>query len=82
VSPSAASSLLTVGTDIPEFMAKSSCEYRWSDGSDGRPRCWYVDVLESDLDAELTYLKAEIYQRDVDINHRAITALDRFSDRV
>jgi DNA polymerase III subunit epsilon len=63
--------------ELKELLKKRG--YRWSDG---RPRCWCVDVLESDLDAELTYLKAEIYQRDVDINHRAITALDRFSDRV
>jgi DNA polymerase III subunit epsilon len=66
--------------ELKELLKKR--RYRWSDGSDGRPRSWYVDVLENDLEAELSYLKAEIYQRDVDINHRAITALDRFSNRL
>jgi DNA polymerase III subunit epsilon len=55
--------------------------YRWSDGSDGRPRSWYVDVEEDKLDAELNFLRKEIYQRDVDIDCREITALDRFSNR-
>jgi DNA polymerase-3 subunit epsilon len=39
--------------------------YRWSDGSDGRPRSWYVDVEESALEAEMAFLKTEIYLRDV-----------------
>lgn len=39
--------------------------YRRSDGSDGRPRYWYVDVdiQELGLDNELTFLKAGIYCR-------------------
>jgi len=56
--------------------------YRWSDGSDGRPRSWYVDVEEDKLDAELNFLRKEVYQRDVDLDCREITALDRFSTRV
>jgi DNA polymerase III subunit epsilon len=40
--------------------------YRWSDGSDGRPRSWYVDVCETALDDEIAFLKAEIYLRDVE----------------
>jgi DNA polymerase-3 subunit epsilon len=55
--------------------------YRWNDGSDGRPRSWYVDV--GDRDTELDYLRREIYQRtDVDIVSREISSLDRFSARV
>ena len=55
--------------------------YRWNDGSDGRPRSWYVDV--GDRDAELDYLRREIYQRrDVDILSRETSSLDRFSARV
>jgi DNA polymerase-3 subunit epsilon len=34
--------------------------YRWSDGSDGRPRSWYIDVDESKLDDEIVFLKTEI----------------------
>jgi DNA polymerase III subunit epsilon len=56
--------------------------YRWNDGTDGRPRSWHIDVEEDKLDAELHFLKQEIYQRDIDIDCREITALDRFSNRV
>jgi DNA polymerase-3 subunit epsilon len=55
--------------------------YRWNDGTDGRPRSWHVDVEQDKLDAELHFLRQEIYQRDVDIDCREITALDRFSNR-
>ncbi len=35
--------------------------YKWSDGSDGRPRSWYIDVGESALDDEIAFLKAEVF---------------------
>ena len=44
-------------------------------------KSWYIDVDENKRDSELKYLKEEIYQRDVDILCREITALDRFSNR-
>jgi DNA polymerase-3 subunit epsilon len=56
--------------------------YRWNDGSDGRPKSWFIDIDEEKRDAELTFLTKEIYQREVDIECRAMTALDRFSNRV
>ena len=55
--------------------------YRWSDGTDGRPRSWFIDVVEDERDAELSYLKKEIYQRDVGIDCQVMTAHDRFSSR-
>jgi len=55
--------------------------YRWNDGTDGRPKSWFIDVDEDKRDAELSYLKKEIYQREVDIECRAMTALERFSNR-
>jgi DNA polymerase-3 subunit epsilon len=55
--------------------------YRWNDGSDGRPRSWHVEIDEGLLDAEMTYLRKEIYCRDVDLLVQPITALTRFSDR-
>jgi DNA polymerase-3 subunit epsilon len=55
--------------------------YRWSDGSDGRPRSWYVDVDESKLDDEIAFLRTEIYLRDVEPRLRTLTAFDRFSVR-
>jgi DNA polymerase III subunit epsilon len=55
--------------------------YRWSDGSDGRPRSWYIDVDESKLDDEIAFLKAEIYLRDMEPRLQTLTAFDRFSVR-
>ena len=55
--------------------------YRWSDGSDGRPRSWYIDVDESKLDDEIAFLKTEIYLRDVEPRSQTLTALNRFSVR-
>jgi DNA polymerase III subunit epsilon len=40
--------------------------YRWSTGSDGRPRSWYVDVDEHKLDDEIAFLKTEIFLQDVE----------------
>jgi DNA polymerase-3 subunit epsilon len=55
--------------------------YRWNDGTDGRPRSWHIDFEEDKLDAELKFLRKEIYQREIDIDCREITALERFSSR-
>ena len=56
--------------------------YRWNDGTDGRPKSWFIDVTEDKRDTELGYLKQEIYQREIGIECRVMTALDRFSCRV
>lgn len=55
--------------------------YRWSDGSDGKPRSWYVDVDEAAIEGELAYLKSEIYLRDVELPMQTMTAFTRFSAR-
>ena len=53
--------------------------YRWSDGSDGRPKSWWVEVPEEALDDELRYLRAEIYRwPDADPPIRRLSALDCF----
>lgn len=56
--------------------------YRWSDGTDGRPKSWYVDVCEVALDAELAFLRSEIYLRDVEPRLQTLTAFTRFSSRI
>lgn len=56
--------------------------YRWSDGTDGRPKSWYVDVCEAAVDDELAFLRAEIYLRDVEPRLQALTAFTRFSGRI
>ncbi len=46
--------------------------YRWSDGSDGRPKSWWIEVGEEALDDELRYLRAEIYRYpDADLQSNA-----------
>jgi DNA polymerase III epsilon subunit-like protein len=55
--------------------------YRWSDGSDGRPKSWWIEVGEDALDDELRYLRAEIYgYRDADPPIKRLTAFDRFRE--
>jgi DNA polymerase III subunit epsilon len=55
--------------------------YRWSDGSDGRPRSWYIDIGEDKLDDEITFLRTEIYLQDMEPRSQTLTAFDRFSIR-
>ena len=55
--------------------------YRWSDGGDGRPRSWYVDVDEAAYEAEIAFLRTAIYLRDVSPRVQAISAMNRFSIR-
>lgn len=55
--------------------------YRWNDGSDGRPKSWYVDVCESAIEDEVAFLQTEIYLRDVAPRLQALTAFTRFSTR-
>ncbi|RYG89598.1 MAG: 3'-5' exonuclease [Alphaproteobacteria bacterium] len=55
--------------------------YRWNGEPVSGPRSWYIDVPEGHREAELAFLKAEIYQGDVNLITRRISAYDRFSDR-
>jgi DNA polymerase III subunit epsilon len=53
--------------------------YRWSDGSDGKPKAWWTDVAEEESDDELRYLRSDIYQwPDVEPPTRRLTAFERF----
>jgi len=53
--------------------------YRWSDGSEGRPKSWWIEVDEADLAAELHYLRTDIYRySEADPPTRHLTAFDRF----
>lgn len=53
--------------------------YRWSDGSDGRPRAWWIEVDEELYDEELRYLRTDIYcWEDAEPLTVRLTALDRF----
>ncbi len=53
--------------------------YRWSDGSDGRPKSWWTEIDEEKLDEELRYLRSEIYRwNEADPPMKRLTAFDRF----
>lgn len=53
--------------------------YRWSDGSDGRPKSWWTEISEDALESELHYLRSEVYRwRDADPPVIRLTAFDRF----
>jgi DNA polymerase-3 subunit epsilon len=53
--------------------------YRWSDGSDGRPKSWWVEVADDMLDDELRSLRTDIYRwPDADPPLKRLTALERF----
>lgn len=56
--------------------------YRWSDGTDGRPKSWYIDVDESDQSAEIEFLQKTIYQRALEPRTQILTAFNRFSVRI
>jgi DNA polymerase III subunit epsilon len=55
--------------------------YRWSDGADGRPRSWYIDVDEENELTEIDFLRTNIYLRDVEPRVQAMNAINRFSIR-
>jgi DNA polymerase-3 subunit epsilon len=76
---------LRVWAEQSPFDLKDSLKrrgYRWNDGSDGRPKSWYIDVGETALDEEIAFLKAEIYLRDVEPRLQTLTAFTRFSARI
>ncbi|MFM9847379.1 MAG: 3'-5' exonuclease [Hyphomicrobiaceae bacterium] len=57
--------------------------YRWSDGSGDAPKAWWRDVEEVSAEAELAFLRADIYQNDaVDLPTKRFTSLQRFSARI
>lgn len=55
--------------------------YRWNGEGTTSPRAWYIDVDEAARDAEITFLKTEIYRGEMDLLVSTIDAYDRFSDR-
>ena len=56
--------------------------YRWNGEGTGRPRSWFIDVVDAQREAELRFLKTEIYRGEIDLLVQRVDAFDRFSDRV
>lgn len=55
--------------------------YRWNGDGNPNPRAWYIDVEDAQREAEIGYLRREIYLRDVDLLVHRMDAYNRFSDR-
>lgn len=76
---------LRVWAEQSPFELKDSLKcrgYRWNDGSDGRPKSWYIDVTEAALADEIAFLRTEIYLRDANPRVQELTAFSRFSARI
>lgn len=56
--------------------------YRWNGDSNPNPRAWYIDVRDDQREAEIAYLRKEIYLRDVELLEHRMDAYNRFSDRL
>jgi DNA polymerase III subunit epsilon len=52
--------------------------YRWSDGSDGRPKCWWRDVDEAAFDEEDAFLADKVYGGHSEAIVQRLTACERF----
>ena len=56
--------------------------YRWSPGEGDVPKAWYIDLIDTDLDNELSFLKDEIKMQDVSkLPKKKIDALNRYSNK-
>lgn len=56
--------------------------YRWADGSDGKPKAWWIDLNETNFHSEMGYLRDTIYGRTARVSTSAMNAFNRFSDRL
>lgn len=56
--------------------------YRWNGDHTALPRSWWIDVTEANLPAEISFLHADIYEREIPIRTSPITAFNRYSDRL
>jgi DNA polymerase-3 subunit epsilon len=57
--------------------------YRWSDGSNGTPKCWWIGIPDSKEHDELSFLSQEVYMNGTtsSVVIKRISPVDRFSIR-
>ena len=55
--------------------------YRWNDGSNQKPKAWYIEISNELKEEEMDFLYSEIYKRKVILPIDTIDAFNRFSDR-
>ncbi len=51
--------------------------YRWSSGENGKRKAWYIDLQESEIEAEMRYLNDSIYPRAV-----GVLPMDKFNAKI
>lgn len=56
--------------------------YRWNTGDNGKPKAWYIDVAQDATDAEMAWLRDNVFHRDVNLPTTPITPFNRFSSRI
>ena len=53
--------------------------YRWSDGTGGMPKAWWIEVAEAAIDGEREFLRSEVYRRaDAEPIVMLLTPANRF----
>lgn len=55
--------------------------YRWNDGNDGRPKSWFIDVGPDAYDAEIEWLRGNVFKAlpsDHEFRVERLTAFERF----
>lgn len=58
-------------------------KYRWSDGSNGSKKAWYIDIPEAAYEEEKNYLNDNIYSNKIpELPILKITAKERYSSRL
>jgi DNA polymerase-3 subunit epsilon len=78
---SARRSLIRIWAESSPFDMKDVLRqrgYRWNDGSDGRPKSWWIEVEEAAFVEELLFLQKEVYRREVEPYVQKLTAFERF----
>ena len=50
----------------------------WSAVTPGRPKSWFAEIAEDAYEAELAFLRQEIYRRNVEPFIQRVTAFERF----
>ncbi len=57
-------------------------KYRWNDGANGKPKCWWLDVPSEQESEELSFLSESVYGGDTSsVVLSRINAYCRFSER-
>lgn len=56
--------------------------YRWSDGTGGAPRSWWIDLPEAEVNEEINFLKSAVLLPGAVLKEMTFTAYERYSSRI